>query len=267
MSQPPVLVFGDDGSPWADVAWLWVCGHPWTGWRAEVITAVTPPIGPPPGSAAAVPHPWEPPEPRPCFDETAFVEVAHLRAEADPRALLGGRTDADLLVVGARGEGLLKELHLGSTAEYLLHHPPAPLLVVTRATPTTVVVVAADGSPHARAAVDALRAMPWLDTVSRIEVVTVGDDHEDWEAPDVHAVLDEAASVLAGAGPEIATRQLQADGSVASTLLEYSRHVDADLLALGTRGLGAVRRLLMGSTATAVTARAECPVLLARAGA
>ena len=30
-SETPRLVFGDDGSPSADVAWLWVNDHPWPG--------------------------------------------------------------------------------------------------------------------------------------------------------------------------------------------------------------------------------------------
>ena len=39
-----LLVFGDDGSSGADVAWLWVNEQVWPGWRIEVV-AVEPAIG------------------------------------------------------------------------------------------------------------------------------------------------------------------------------------------------------------------------------
>ena len=49
----------------------------------------------------------------------------------DPRAVL--RTmgdDADLLIVGARGHGVLDRLLLGSVASALAHHPTVPTIVV-----------------------------------------------------------------------------------------------------------------------------------------
>lgn len=262
MNRQRVLAFGDDGSAGADVAWLWVCEHRWSGWRAEVISAVMPPVGPPPGREAGEPHPWDPPDPRPGFSEASLAQITYLRADADPRVVLGGCGGADLLVVGARGEGLLKALHLGSTADYLLHHPPAPLLVAKRAMATKTVLVASDGSPHSRVAMDALCAMPWLDTVGSVEAVTVVGADEDVDAD---GILDEAVSLLAGAGPEPTARRLEQSGSAASTLLDHAQHVGADLLVLGTRGLGPIRRALVGSTATAVTQLAECPVLIAKA--
>ena len=42
MNDPRTLVFGDDGSPAADVAWLFINNHRWPGWRLEVVTAHMP---------------------------------------------------------------------------------------------------------------------------------------------------------------------------------------------------------------------------------
>ena len=49
----------------------------------------------------------------------------------DPRvALRAASSDADLLVVGSRGEGVLDRLLLGSVANALVHHPTVPTVVV-----------------------------------------------------------------------------------------------------------------------------------------
>lgn len=48
----------------------------------------------------------------------------------------------------------------------------------------------------------------------------------------------------------------------ADEIVRYLEEVDADLVVLGTRGFGAIRRALIGSVASTVGRRAPCPVLL-----
>jgi len=50
------------------------------------------------------------------------------------------------------------------------------------------------------------------------------------------------------------------NGEAAEAIVEASQGLD--LLLLGSRGYGPVRRTLLGSVATAVTNSAECPVLV-----
>lgn len=257
MTQP-VLVFGDDGSSGADAAWLWVCEQRWAGWRAEVLTAVLPPVGPPPGEAAARPHKWDPPASRHAFAESELAEVVHLRADADPRVALGAMTGASVLVIGPRGDGVLKALHLGSTAEHLLHHPPAPLLLARHATPVRRVLAAVDGSAHARRAVEALAAMPWIGAVDEVRVLGVLDgDGDGTLADEVRA----AAALLPGDGAEALV--CHSRGTVPSTILDEARKGSSDLIVLGTRGVGLIRRAIAGSTASSVARLARCAVLLA----
>jgi nucleotide-binding universal stress UspA family protein len=60
------------------------------------------------------------------------VETAVL--SGDPRAVLrSAGADADLLVVGARGHGVLEHLLLGSVASALAHHPTVPTIIVPSA--------------------------------------------------------------------------------------------------------------------------------------
>ena len=123
------LTLGDDRSAGADVAWGWIGAHAWPQWAVEVVTVTTPK-----GRTADSPlgytelRPWDPPDPRLAPASCGFRSVTHLTAENDPRLVLGQRPGSDLVVVGPRGHGLLKVLHLGSTAEWLLHESRADLL-------------------------------------------------------------------------------------------------------------------------------------------
>lgn len=247
------LVFGDDGSTGADVAWLWINEQRWPGWEVRILTCEPPPIGPPPGEEAAEPRPWDPPEPRPVFAEAGFESVTHVRSVADPRYALAARTVADLTVVGAKGRGALKSLHLGSTAEFLLHAPTVPLVVVRHAVPVRRVVVAVDGSPHARRAAEAAAALPWIDD-AEVVLVAVRDGRVD-----VDAALAEAADLLPKAKP----KTVDIAGSVPETILTAAD--GADLVCLGTRGLGALRRTFLGSTASALAHLAPRSLLVAHA--
>lgn len=76
----------------------------------------------------------------------------------------------------------------------------------------------------------------------------------------VHAMLDDVAAQVA---PVLARERIDTeavDGSPVEALLE--RAGDARLLVLGKRGLGAVSRLLVGSTSLAVAGRAPVPVVI-----
>ena len=61
--------------------------------------------------------------------------------------------DADLVVIGTRGHGLLKRLLLGSTARTVLHHAPMSVLIVRPSASRPgrwALLGRADGGAHAR---------------------------------------------------------------------------------------------------------------------
>jgi nucleotide-binding universal stress UspA family protein len=178
--------------------------------------------------------------------------VRHFEAKSDPRlALL--RPDADLLVIGPRGGGLLKTLHLGSTAESLLHLPPAPLLIARAPRPVSRVLLCADGSAHARRAAEALAGMPWLDEAS-VWVLGVEDGRSDLDRGQ-----EEACALLEKIAKETAVRRTP--GPVPWAILEQADELEADLIVMGTRGILGIRRLVVGSTASAVVRAARSSVL------
>lgn len=131
------VVVGFDGSPHARTALRWTLAHLRRSARVTVVRAYTDEsvageaLAPSPRSAEA--------DARAeleagvasvlaGLDGHPPVEIAAL--PGDPRAVLNdmGRA-ADLVVVGARGHGVL-ELLLGSVATALAHHPTVPTIVV-----------------------------------------------------------------------------------------------------------------------------------------
>ncbi len=255
MGSHPTLTFGDDGSPAADVCWLWINSHTWPGWRLEVITAHQPPIGPLPSGEDAALHLWDPPNARTPFAETAFGDIEHLTALTDPRLALSRPTD--LLVIGPRGPGLLKTLHLGSTAEWLLQHPIAPIIIARSGHAVRSVIVCHDGSPHSQRVVECLTRLSWIGGVE-VTILVVNDGRTIVEnaAAMAHSEFD-----AIGIQPEI----LDLDGKPTPAIFAAITERAPDLVALGTRGLTGMQRLHHGSTAGAISRAAPCSVLLAAA--
>lgn len=257
------IAFGDDLSAGADIAWGWISAQTWPGWTVDVVTVTDPD----PQIASLFTHEplheHTPDRPRVAASVTELAGVRHLTTAYDPRVILCEKQDSDLIVVGARGQGLLKAMHIGSTAEWLMRCPTTPLVIARSAEPVRSILVAVDGSTHARAAVDTLAHLPWIGSC-RIDVIAV---HEGDEAIRGHARA--AADVLEASGATVQVHILDVDPSALTVNPKY-RILDAidqftpDLVALGTHGRTGVARLVVGSVAGAVAHGAPCSVLLAR---
>lgn len=259
------LTFGDDASVCADTAWGWVTAHTWPGWRVEVVTVRIPPmrsVASPLGFTEL--HAWKPAAPRVAPASCGLAGVAHLVADHDPRLVLGSTVDSDLLVIGPRGQGVLKSLHVGSTAEWLMRCPSAPLVVARRAMLTHEVLACVDGSGHARASVEVLAGLPWVSgaRVSVLGVVQSGDDA-------ATRAVDEATGRLRAAGATVRPMVVVPDPlaltvNPVAAVFEAIDLVSPDLVVLGTSGRTGLARLWLGSVASSVARHADCSVLLVR---
>jgi len=260
----PILVFGDDGSLGADRAWLWINQQRWPGWHLDIVTCHLPPFGPPIDDDRALPHPWSPHDARAASRSAGFTSQEHLVADSDPRIVLTDTDEAALVVIGQKGHGALKALHLGSTAEYVTQHLAAPTVIAKTNTPVRNVLVATDGSDHARAAEDALASMPWLDQIHSLTVTAsragdVGHDIAD-------AVNSTTARLAALPGLTTTPRTHLHDTKASTAILDDAASLTADLIVLGTRGHSRLkRRVLWGSTARAVIKTTSASVLIAHA--
>jgi nucleotide-binding universal stress UspA family protein len=249
------MVFGDDGSPSADLAWLWINSHSWPDWRLEVIHA-TDPVVVKASAQRPDPYPWAPPNPRRAFAEAHLDAVELLTIDVDPRVAL--LRPADLLVIGPRGRGLLKAIHVGSTAEWLMTHPPSPMVIVRHGRPTRSVVVCHDGSANASAATRALCLTPWVHEL-KVTVVAVKDGHAD-----VERGIESATRALERVGARVRNRVLH--GEPTDELLSYLGEHQPDLVVLGGSALTGVQRLALESPANVVAHNTHISVLLACEG-
>jgi nucleotide-binding universal stress UspA family protein len=131
------------------------------------------------------------------------------------------------------------------------------------------ILLAMDESEHARKAVPAAveLARAGGGTVHVLHVrelafaraTVVGDSKE------------EAQQLVDGVVEELKQAGVVAEGSVrtstagpARAILEHARDLDATIIVLGSRGLGALGGLLLGSVAHKIIQLATCPVLVVR---
>jgi nucleotide-binding universal stress UspA family protein len=190
---------------------------------------------------------------------------------------------ADLVVVGARGLGPVKELLLGSVCQKVARYAPCSVLVVKR--PVTSIrraLVALDGSADAEAGVDFMTrlAFPPETLVHLFAVVEVhgfvlpntGSSPAtraatlktvaDREAAAAERMLAEVRAILGTRGWTV-TSALRT-GDAADQLLREIRDTDPDLVILGAKGWTATKRFVLGSVAHKVLKYAPCSVLLVR---
>src|SRR3712207_727405 len=76
-------------------------------------------------------------------------------------------------------------------------------------------------------------------------------------------LLDEQVELIGKAGGTVAGAHLRM-GSPVDQILYASEELGASLIVLGRRGLGGIKRLLMGSVSEGVLHHARCPVLVLR---
>lgn len=76
------------------------------------------------------------------------------------------------------------------------------------------------------------------------------------------AVLREAETVLQGSG--LAYDMEALEGTAAEVIVRRATELGCDQIIMGTRGLGRVGSMLLGSVTTAVLQKAPCPVTLIR---
>jgi nucleotide-binding universal stress UspA family protein len=78
-------------------------------------------------------------------------------------------------------------------------------------------------------------------------------------------LMEQQASEAEAEGAEVAGTHLR-EGREAEEIAGLAGELDAGLVVIGSRGLGAVKRLVMGSTSEGVVRFAPCPVLVTRGG-
>ncbi len=189
---------------------------------------------------------------------------------------LAERREADLLVVGASHRGRVGRAILGSVSRAVLHGAPCPVAVAPKgcadrlARPATI-GVGYDGRPESRAAL-ALAERAAEAYGARLSLLAAIPPPEAFPlAPEEFhgwvGLAEDAMSTAREALDEaLAGLRVPAEGQVvsehASRALERLS-ASVDLIVCGSRGWGAAKRVVLGSTSDRLIHRAECPVVVA----
>ena len=143
---------------------------------------------------------------------------------------------------------------------------------------STRILVATDGSEGAQLASDTAATLA-ASTGSELSVVCVGPGLPLYEPPDYPArfeetvaaqkqvaqgVLDTEVKRLEDAGAAVAEARLETDDRPDRAIVRLAEDLDADLIVVGSRGLGGLRGALMGSVSSSVVHHAHCPVMVVR---
>lgn len=185
--------------------------------------------------------------------------------------------DADLLVMGARGAGFMRELLIGSTTERVLRKSVRPMLVVKQIAhePYRRVLVPVDFSTRALEALEfAQRVAPQAEFVllHAFEVPFEGKlryagvEENALSSLRVNARREAGAQMnelVARAGlDENRVRRIVVHGEATTQILEQEQEQDCDLIVIGKRGHGLLGEMLLGSVTKHVLARSTADVLV-----
>lgn len=206
----------------------------------------------------------------------AFPSSSPARGLHDAIEELGG----DLVVVGSSSRALAGRILAGNVALSLLHGSPCAVAVAPKGlgdgdVALRVIAVGIDGSEESR---EALRVAVELGEAARATLRLVAAAHPStgdlfgWGyggqvmAPTYKAVLEEALD----RGVEEVPDELRPDRRLvtgaAAEALTGEVEQGADLLVVGSRGYGPVRRVLLGSVSGALVRSAPCAVLVVPRG-
>ena len=206
---------------------------------------------------------------------TLAVSTSLVAGDAAPE-LLRQAGNARMLVVGSRGLGGFTGLLLGSVGVELSAHASCPVVVVRgRSGPTGPVLAGVDESEQSAAAAlaaagEARRRNAELVLLHAWTTPLRGEGggpigYEQLAEAGQRAGRDLLAKIqesVAEHQPDVSVRLVLADHSPTADLVSASK--DAQLLVVGSRGVGALRGLLLGSTTHALIHHSDCPVLVHR---
>lgn len=182
----------------------------------------------------------------------------------------------DLIVLGARGLGPIKELVLGSVSHRVVLHAPCSTLVIKSPVPTLRhILVPVEGQEDADRILTVLLTIPFRESIN-ITVMTV------WAQPRLpwpitlgqSSQLEERALYHAQEMVDKIVAQLEEKhyrasstvglGDPAYAILEQARALHPDLIAVGSHGRKGITRFLLGSVSHTLVHQARCPVLVVR---
>ena len=195
---------------------------------------------------------------------------------ADVILTVAEKEKTDLIVLGSRGLGPVKELLWGSVSHRVVTHAPCPVLVVNRPLRSLRrIMMAVQGPEDAARLTKLLAAKPFKEPVE-VSVYTVPPVAQPMFPPGFSKVDElieksvvRARAFVEGVASDLTALQLSAKGYIlmgppALAILQEAAASYPDLLLIGSHGRSGVTRFLLGSVSHAVLHRSPCPTLIIR---
>ena len=205
----------------------------------------------------------------------ADVEIVRLAEEIN----------AGLVILGNRGFGPIKRAVLGSVSSSVVRHAHCSVLVVRgskaadRGYLPGRILLAFDGSREAAAAsqkaieiangtgseLHILYVLPAVSHLPSVHHFLKGESEASLERAKraARSLINEQVEQIEAEGGTLAGVHL-ALGRPDEEIVELGEKLDASMIVVGNRGLGGVRRALMGGVSEFVVHYADCPTLVSR---
>jgi nucleotide-binding universal stress UspA family protein len=187
---------------------------------------------------------------------------------------------ADLIALGSSHRGRIGRLLIGAVPERLLHGAPCAVAVAPRGfgerskTALGVVAVALDGSPESKHALEFARGIA-ESSGATLEVLAVVEpeiifgyaggsaiiDHGELMEAQTRFLEKEVQSAVDTSPPASRAKGDLLSGGAAEALARRAEN-GIDLLVLGSRAYGPVRKVLLGSVSASLVRDAPCPLVI-----
>lgn len=179
---------------------------------------------------------------------------------------------ADLIVMGARGLGPVKERLFGSVSHSVLTLAPCATLIVNGPVKAMKqILLPLQGQSDAEAAMRFLQLKPFHDPLKVTLLSVLPETAPPWPTDAAAAaasteILEKQTEFVKGVAERLRVIGYEAHGVAvvgipATIILQEAATLRSDLILMGTRGRQGITRFVLGSTSHAVLHKTPCPVL------
>jgi nucleotide-binding universal stress UspA family protein len=179
----------------------------------------------------------------------------------------------DLIVMGARGLGPIKEQLLGSVSHRILTLAPCATLIVNGPVKAMKhILLPLQGPSDAEAAMRFLEREPFHDVIEVTLLTVLPETTPPWPSDAAAAaasaeILEKQADYINGMAERLRGMGYQAHGvavlgTPSTMILQEATTLRSDLILMGTRGRQGITRFVLGSVSHAVLHKMPCPVLV-----
>jgi len=208
------------------------------------------------------------------FHTGPVTKVMQVGSPAEVIVTAAEQEKTDLIVMGARGLGPIKERLLGSVSHRILTSAPCAKLIVSGPIRTIQqVLLPLRSSSDTEDAIRFLELKPFRQSVE-LTLLSVLPDipplvgmaaggteaYQAREKENAQLFLQSAANRLERSGYSARSQVLM--GTAVESILAQARGRNVDLILMGSRGRHGLSRLMLGSVSHAVLHSAPCPILV-----